>query len=632
MGLKASLIIIVLFQALNTKAAPKPDDYYGEGGEYDYTYEEEYYDGEGGDFGTENLCQLPKELGGFGRGVPLVDCDTINKITEPPCNIYSWGGNHPKICCPIADYINQTDEEDYVQDEDELEFECDPSQIGGDPGVCTVGECIAISECGKTEFEKTTPPTACGYTDSGEDMICCSDKNGPKARTPQSPQFWVDSGNITLSKLQRETAYPCSDHSWKCLDWVLDHPESCKSGHPSYTFMRNACPLLCGRCINKEKTKTLGCVDNYAKCPEWSRAGRCALDPLFMAFNCRESCGSCGYKSAHYASKIQETKDKKEQYTRIAGYNLDKESGGQPQTFTCGKFKKITKDKIQKVVKIETSIKGVGCSSIVISDRFVVTAAHCVPAELGPGEARQIGIRDGTEYAETVTVRRVWKDIRFDPNSAEKYYDIAVLELERRVIYDYEKYGDSPACLGKSLDLASKKGLVQGFGINEDGIATGGVTEVDVNIISNDVCQQEMSALKSKYGKEANEALPDGLTPAILCTKGRWNKKKSVFTGPCDGDDGGPLYINQKTNNETGDIEERTLVAINSGSLGKCGRENFPAWWTRIASYVDWLECIQVQATTVVHNEEIRDKLDQTHSQIEETCKSKLPPLPNKPF
>ena len=52
----------------------------------------------------------------------------------------------------------------------------------------------------------------------------------------------------------------------------------------------------------------------------------------------------------------------------------------------------------------------------------------------------------------------------------------------------------------------------------------------------------------------------------------------------------------------------------------------------QIATYVDWLECIQVQASTTVKNDEINDELDQTHSQIEEKCKSKLPPLPKKPF
>ena len=45
----------------------KPTDYYEDGGEYAYAYDEDYYDSEGGDFGEENLCQLPKELGGFGK-------------------------------------------------------------------------------------------------------------------------------------------------------------------------------------------------------------------------------------------------------------------------------------------------------------------------------------------------------------------------------------------------------------------------------------------------------------------------------------------------------------------------------------------------------------------------------------
>jgi len=616
MMLKASMIILVLHQALLINAVPKPTDYYEDGGEYAYAYDEDYYDSEGGDFGEENLCQLPKELGGFGRGVPLVDCDTINKVKEPPCNIYSWGGNHPKVCCPLADYLNQT-EDDNVQYDDEIEYECEASQLGGS-GMCKTGQCIALSQCGKKDFENDTPPTACGYTKSGEDMVCCTDKDGPKVTTPQKPQFRLS------EKINSLKPYPCSDHSWKCLDWVLENPDTCNPTHPSYMFMRNACPLSCGRCGDKGSRRNKGCVDEYAKCRDWARNGRCALDPFFMAHNCRESCGSCGFKSAHHANIPQLTENKKEQYTNIAGHNKKK--------FTCGKFKKINQDKIKKVIKKDDAIKGVGCSSVVISDRFVITAAHCVPAELGPGEARQIGIRDGTENAETIAVRRVWKDTRFDPNSKENYYDIAVLELERRVIYDYEKFGDSPACLGMEADLAGKKGLVQGFGINEDGITPDGVTEVDVNIISNEECEEEMNKLTKKYGKEAGDALPDGLTPAILCTKGIWNKKKSVFTGPCDGDDGGPLYINQKINKETGDIEERTLVAINSGSLGKCGRENFPAWWTRIATYVDWLECIQVQASTVVRNEEIDDELDQTHSQIEEKCKSKLPPLPKKPF
>ena len=40
-----------------------------------------------------------------------------------------------------------------------------------------------------------------------------------------------------------------------------------------------------------------GCVDEYEKCPQWSRLGHCSNNPYFMNFNCRESCGTCGFKS-----------------------------------------------------------------------------------------------------------------------------------------------------------------------------------------------------------------------------------------------------------------------------------------------------------------------------------------------
>ena len=33
----------------------------------------------------------------LGLGMPLVDCETLDRLPEPPCSIYSWGGNHPMV-------------------------------------------------------------------------------------------------------------------------------------------------------------------------------------------------------------------------------------------------------------------------------------------------------------------------------------------------------------------------------------------------------------------------------------------------------------------------------------------------------------------------------------------------------
>ena len=72
MVLKASLIILGLFQALTINAAPKPEDYevYNEDYSEDdnYYYNEDYYEyQEGQEFGLENICVLPKELGSSGK-------------------------------------------------------------------------------------------------------------------------------------------------------------------------------------------------------------------------------------------------------------------------------------------------------------------------------------------------------------------------------------------------------------------------------------------------------------------------------------------------------------------------------------------------------------------------------------
>ena len=101
---------------------------------------------------------------------------------------------------------------------------------------------------------------------------------------------------------------------------------------------------------------------------------------------------------------------------------------------------------------------------------------------------------------------------------------------ERRVIYDYERYGDSPTCLGEKEDLDQQIGLVQGFGITEDGTAPDNVLEANVTIISNSKCTSEMDKMSKQYKNEISQALPKGLSDKLLCTQGIWNKKKSVFT------------------------------------------------------------------------------------------------------
>ena len=67
---------------------------------------------------------------------------------------------------------------------------------------------------------------------------------------------------------------------------------------------------------------------------------------------------------------------------------------------------------------------------------------------------------------------------------------------ERRIIYDLEKFGDSPACIGKEKNLENQVALTQGFGITENTTDLAyfkpKLLETNVTLISNDDCYNKI--------------------------------------------------------------------------------------------------------------------------------------------
>ena len=75
--------------------------------------------------------------------------------------------------------------------------------------------------------------------------------------------------------------------------------------------------------------------------------------------------------------------------------------------------------------------------------------------------SRSIVVRHGTPYNETIKVKRTFMhpEYRFPLG----YNDIALSELSRRVIFDFDKYGDTPICSGPSRLLDGQKAITQGM-------------------------------------------------------------------------------------------------------------------------------------------------------------------------
>ena len=130
------------------------------------------------------------------------------------------------------------------------------------------------------------------------------------------------------------------------------------------------------------------------------------------------------------------------------------------------------------------------------------------------------------------------------------YNDIAVIEfgkfqslakrfsvkmftlLERRIIFNYEKFGDSPPCLGYSFDIANLEALSQGVGKTEYD-THGDLLEAKIVTMSNQECEEWISYNRTKsllFKASVKQQLPNGMSNDLLCTKGIYYEEYDIFS------------------------------------------------------------------------------------------------------
>lgn len=206
------------------------------------------------------------------------------------------------------------------------------------------------------------------------------------------------------------------------------------------------------------------------------------------------------------------------------------------------------------------------CGGVLISDHFVLTAAHCFPST---DESSLVaskwkvygGVVSLLALPRPYQVKRILINENYDSRTNDQ--DIALLKLATTVDFTDQV---QPACLPTYNQQWSHgtECFTSGFGTTDASTSdvSNSLMDVNVNIIDTSVCNSRNSYSGS-------------VTKNMLCAGQLDGGKDS-----CQGDSGGPLVC------ENNGIW--TLAGITSWGSG-CGEKNQPGVYTKVTSVLPWI-------------------------------------------
>jgi len=234
--------------------------------------------------------------------------------------------------------------------------------------------------------------------------------------------------------------------------------------------------------------------------------------------------------------------------------------------------------------------KGFYCGGVLINDRYVLTAAHCMKGKDLPKTWRLSSVRLGEYDVESdedcvtrkfsdpecadpvvdVPVDELIPHEQYNPNDANQFHDIALIRLARKVKYtDFIK----PICIATSFDDLSKQYtdktlFVAGWGKTETRSQSDIKLKLKVPVKSNAQCNNVYQRARVNLGS------------GQMCAGGEKGKDS------CRGDSGGPLMALESDSN--GNLYWLVSGVVSFGPT-PCGMQGWPGVYTRVSEYADWI-------------------------------------------